>query len=156
VTHIQFIIDQLRRSIQGEAWHGPSVEEVVRGMDASTAAAHPVQGVHSIWEVLNHVSAWIEAVNVRLTGGAIELEGERDWPPVAATADDKEWNAARDTLAKRLRRLIETLETLNDEDLDAAVPDRDHNRAHMLAGLIQHNAYHAGQMALLKRAAAHR
>ena len=155
MTRVQFIVEQLRRSVESEAWHGPSVLEVLDGLDAKAAAAHPVEGLHSIWEVLNHVSAWIEAVNVRLTGRAVELEGERDWPSVTSTGK-KDWTLACDTLSHRLRRLIETLETLTDDDLDGPVPNRDHTRAHMLAGLAQHNAYHAGQMALLKRAMPHR
>jgi hypothetical protein len=40
-------------------------------------------------------------------------------------------------------------------ELNAPVPNRDYDRAHLLHGLAQHHAYHAGQMALLKRALQH-
>src|SRR6267378_3569421 len=33
------IVDQLRRAYEGEAWHGPSVREVLEGVTASQASA---------------------------------------------------------------------------------------------------------------------
>jgi len=43
------LADQLRRAFKGEAWHGPSVLEILDGIDAKRAATHPIDGVHSIW-----------------------------------------------------------------------------------------------------------
>jgi uncharacterized damage-inducible protein DinB len=155
MTEMEGIVDQLRRSLEGDSWHGPSVSEILDGVTAAQAAAHPVSGAHSIWELLHHVTAWVRAVHSRVLGSATELEGEADWPPVRDTGE-RAWTAALEDLRRAQADLIATLGTLHDVDLRGPVPNRDYDRAHLLHGLTQHHAYHAGQMSLLKRAAQHR
>ena len=149
------IIDQLHRSLEGDSWQGASIREILEGVTAREAAAHPVSGGHSIWELVYHVTAWVGAVHSRVLGKVTELEGEADWPPVRDTSE-KAWMAAFEDLRRSQSELIATLKTLSDLDLNAPVPNRDYDRAHLLHGLIQHHAYHAGQMSLLKKALQHR
>lgn len=148
---VEGIIDQLQRSIEGDAWHGPSIGEIVQGVTATQAAAHPVPGAHSIWELVHHATAWVRAVHARVLGNVAEPEGEADWPPVRDASEDA-WRGALEDLRRAQSELIAALRTLSDADLDARVPNRDYDRTHLLHGLTQHYAYHAGQMALLKRA----
>ena len=145
------IIDQLHRSLEGDSWQGASIREILEGVTAREAAAHPVPGGHSIWELVYHVTAWVRAVHSRVLGKVTELEGEADWPPVRDTSENA-WTAAFEDLRRSQSELIATLKTLSDVDLNAPVPNRDYDRAHLLHGLAQHHAYHAGQMSLLKRA----
>jgi uncharacterized damage-inducible protein DinB len=145
------IIDQLHRSVEGDSWQGASIREILEGVNAIEAEAHPVPGGHSIWELVYHVTAWVRAVHSRVLGKVTELEGEADWPPVRDTSD-KAWTEAFEDLRRAQSELIATLKALSDGDLNAPVPNRDYDRAHLLHGLAQHHAYHAGQMALLKRA----
>ena len=77
------IADQLRCAFQGEAWHGPSVLELLSDVDAATAAAHPLPDAHSIWELVLHVAAWDEAVNLRIVANKpVSLKGDKNFPPV--------------------------------------------------------------------------
>ena len=149
------IIDQLHRSLEGDSWQGASIGEILEGVTAPEAAAHPVPGGHSIWELVYHVTAWVRAVHSRVLGKVSELEGEADWPPVR-DINENAWTAAFEDLRRSQSELIATLKTLTDVDLNAPVPNRDYDRAHLLHGLAQHHAYHAGQMSLLKRALQHR
>ena len=148
------IIDQLDRSLEGDSWQGASIREILEGVTAREAATHPVPGGHSIWELVYHVTAWVRAVHSRMLGKVSELEGEADWPPVRDTSENA-WTAAFEDLRRSQSELIATLKTLSDVDLNAPVPNRDYDRAHLLHGLTQHHAYHAGQMSLLKRALQH-
>ena len=108
-------------------------------------------GVHSIWELLGHVTAWTRVVDSRVRGNIAELEGETNFPPVLE-ASEQAWSAVWEDFRRAERELAATLRGLNDDDLNGPVPNRDYNRSHMLHGLAHHNAYHAGQMSLLKRA----
>lgn len=54
------IADELRRAFYGEAWHGDSLFEILRGVTAAQAAARPITNAHSIWELVLHISAWME------------------------------------------------------------------------------------------------
>src|SRR5580700_4091961 len=79
------IADQLRRAFDGDAWHGDSVFEILNGVTATRAAARPIAGAHSIWELVLHIAAWDGAVLRRLGGTAIELRDEQNFPPVKDT-----------------------------------------------------------------------
>ena len=148
---IEGVIDELERSLEGEPWHGASLCEILKGVSAREAAAHPVVGAHSIWELAHHVTAWVRAVHSRVQGRATEPVGEADWPPVHDTSENA-WTVALEELRRSQLELIATLKTLTDADLSASVPSRGYDRAYLLHGLTQHHAYHAGQMSLLKLA----
>jgi len=146
---IEGVIDELQRSLEGEPWHGASMCEILAGVSAREAAAHPVPGGHSIWELVYHVTAWVRAVHSRVQRRATEPEGESNWPAVRDTSESA-WTVALEDLRQSQLELIVTLKTLSDADLSASVPNRDYDRAFLLHGLTQHHAYHAGQMSLLK------
>ena len=40
MSELEFIVDQLKRAFDGEAWHGPAFMEILDGINAETAAAH--------------------------------------------------------------------------------------------------------------------
>ncbi len=145
------ISDQLRRAIHGEAWHGPAILEVLDGVNAHTAAAHPIPNAHSIWELLNHVTAWTRAIMRRMDGQAVELEGDANFPPVSASSEPA-WQRAVSDFRAAQDELLSRLATITPEELAGIVPGRKYNFLFMLDGLVQHHLYHAGQMALLKKA----
>jgi uncharacterized damage-inducible protein DinB len=147
------IADQLRRAVEGEAWHGPSVMEILNGVDARTAAAHPIAGAHSIWEILHHLTGWTRAIVTRLNGQAIELEGADDWPPVADSSDAS-WQAAISSFSAAQQELLAKLKSMSNDELGMPVPGKNYTTSFMLHGVVQHHLYHAGQMAILKKAGA--
>ena len=151
VTAVGRIVDDLERAIDGDSWQGPSIREILDGVTPTDASSHPIAGAHSIWELVYHVTAWVRAVHERVLGNVCEPEGDNDWPPVRDTSDSA-WVQAFVNLRAAQRELVRTLNALTDAEMSAAVPNREYDRAHMLHGLAHHHAYHAGQMALLKRA----
>ena len=70
---VEFLADQIRRAFRGESWHGPSVLEVLAGVSAEDAAAHPIAGAHSIWEIVLHIRAW-ERVALRRIDEWLDLK----------------------------------------------------------------------------------
>ena len=151
MTETQNIIEQLRRALEADPWHGPSILQVLDGVTAEMAAAHPIPGVHSIWELLFHVTAWTRAVRSRVMNIATELEGETNFPPVNHTSEEA-WKASIEDLIQAHAEMFATVNGFTDADLTAPVPNRPYDRAFILHGLPQHHAYHGGQMALLKKA----
>jgi uncharacterized damage-inducible protein DinB len=145
------IADQLRRAVEGGAWHGPAVMEILNGVDASTAAAHPIADAHSLWEILHHITAWSRAVLRRLGGQAVELEGADDWPPVTDTSDAT-WQAAIASFRAAQQELLAKLKSMSNDELGMTVPGTNYSNSFMLYGVVQHHLYHAGQMAVLKKA----
>src|SRR5208283_2460455 len=87
------IADQMRRAFDGEAWHGDSLTEILEGVTAARAAAHPITGAHSIWELVLHIAAWDGAVLRRLGGAAVELSDAENFPAVRE-ASEAAWRKA--------------------------------------------------------------
>src|SRR5215475_7607077 len=87
------IADQLRRAFDGSAWHGPSLMELLKDVDASSAAARPLREVHSIWELVLHIQAWDGAALKRLDGKKAQLKGKQNFPLVP-TPTPAAWRAA--------------------------------------------------------------
>jgi hypothetical protein len=145
------LVDELRRAYDGDCWHGPPLLAVLGGVPAQLAATKHPPLAHSIWELVNHVSAWVEVVTRRITERrAIESPDAGDFPPVTTPSPDA-WAAALAELDQRYRALIGVVEELDPIRLDEVVPGKDYPVPVMLHGTAQHLAYHAGQIAFLKR-----
>jgi uncharacterized damage-inducible protein DinB len=145
------IADQLRHAFQGDAWHGPSLLELLSQVDAATATSHPLPEVHSIWELVLHVAAWDEAVNRRLVAGkAVTLNAAQNFPPVKDKTKAA-WKKAVAHLKKTHSNLVKTVSALPDSRLQERVPGKNYSVYFMLHGVVQHELYHAGQIAILKK-----
>jgi uncharacterized damage-inducible protein DinB len=140
---------------RGPAWHGPSISENLEGVGAGQAASHPVDGVHSIWEIVHHVIAWEREVVLCLAGKPhVTMQGEDDWPPVKDTSEEA-WEKTVADLRAAHSALAEAVKRFSEDDLEAIVPGRDFPWHVVLHGIIHHGIYHSGQIAILKKAATH-
>lgn len=145
------IADQLKRSVRGIAWHGPSVMEILADVTAEEAVQHPVADAHSIAEIVLHVTAWLRAAERGLSGTPTQLSSAEDWPGVPAAFD---WAEALEQLRDASKALGDRIKRLDADDLERLVRgnDQDYSTYALLHGVVQHNLYHAGQLALLKKA----
>ena len=145
------IAGQLRHAFDGDAWHGPALLELLADVDAATAASHPLPDVHSIWELVLHIAAWDQAVNRRMVAGkAIALNDAQNFPPVKIKTRAA-WKKAIAHLSKTHNALIKTVAALPDSRLQERVPGKNYDVYFMLHGVAQHELYHAGQIAILKK-----
>lgn len=152
MSEIKRIEDQLRRTYEGEAWHGPALKELLKDISAERAAMKPIAGAHSIWELVHHIIAWEDTVRQRLGGAAVDSPLEGDWTDIRDTGEAA-WRNILSKLAKSQQSLLDKIALLTDDNLNDIVPGRpQHSVYFMLHGVIQHNLYHAGQIAVLKRA----
>jgi uncharacterized damage-inducible protein DinB len=150
---IDALEDQLRRSMEGVAWHGPSVREALDGISAADAALHSISDAHSVWELVLHLCGSYQLVLRRLEGDASPFLPHEDWPPVP---DASEENWARDVaslyaLNARLRAAVHDFPV--GHLFEPLVADPPFPAFTQFIGLTQHDLYHAGQIVLLKRSA---
>jgi uncharacterized damage-inducible protein DinB len=153
MTEALRISDQLRRAFAGDAWHGDSVLEILNGVTAAQAAAHPVKNAHSIWELTLHIAAWDGAVLRRLAGNAVTLSDAENFPPVTDPSAAA-WRATLGHMQRMHEELVSAVAALPDSRLYDMVPGKEgahYTFYYMLHGVAQHELYHAGQIALLKK-----
>jgi len=151
MSEIERIADQLERGFEGDAWHGDPLMKILDSVTAQQAAARPVKGAHSIWEIVHHILAWKAAIPVRLRGEVKELLGQGDWPPVTDTTDPA-WRNCLSELREKHAELVKAVKKFPENKLEEMAPNRDHSYYVMLQGMVQHDLYHAGQIAILKKA----
>ena len=145
------LADQLRRAFDGSAWHGPAVLELLEDVNATTAAAKPLPDVHSIWELFLHIAAWDGAALRRLAGEKCQPTGTDNFPPVLK-ATEAAWRKAVAEAKRTHSTLVKMVAALPDTRLRDRVPGKRYDFYHMLHGIAQHELYHAGQIAVLKKA----
>ena len=152
MSEVRRILDQLDRAFSADAWHGPPIKSLLDGVTAEQASQRPIPHAHSIWEIVHHVTAWNAIVQHRLLGEEIKnVSQERDWPPVWE-ATEVAWKRSLQDLTDSYTRLPAAVENVRDDQLNGKVAGHDYSLYVMLHGDIQHILYHAGQIALLKKA----
>jgi uncharacterized damage-inducible protein DinB len=147
---IRRLEEQLRRSFQGEAWHGPSLMEALDGITAEQAAARPIRGAHSIEELVRHLLATYGLVLRRLQGNGAQLTPEEDWPQTQSA-----WQETVSALRRANAELCECVRGFDSAALDEQLVRESPTTAYQnFIGIVEHDLYHAGQIMLMKRALA--
>ena len=142
----------VRQTVTGPMWHGPSINESLDGLTYVAANSRPIAGAHSIWEIALHIASWADIARTRL-GPAIQRDPtrSRDWPPVPAPSPSA-WRQAVEQIGSAYDALANQVDWLKAEDLAKTVPGRDYTVETMVRGVIEHGTYHAGQIAILRKA----
>ncbi|HUS77346.1 MAG TPA: DinB family protein [Patescibacteria group bacterium] len=118
---------------------------------ADEAYDRPLKSRHTIWELTLHIAAWKGEVTKALRGETFRiLEPEQNWPPVES-ADEEAWREAKAMLRRVHGELIEALKGFDGARFDKKVKGAPFTFYVILHGLVQHDLYHAGQIAILRR-----
>ena len=153
-----FLDDQIERAHAGDPWHGSSRASILGDVTADEAHRHPGSAVHSIWQLVLHMTAWTREVTRRLQGHVASMPEMGDWPPPPATPDETSWRAALRALDEAHAAFRAAVRAVDPSRLGAPVND-ERNRelgtgvtfAQTINGLVQHDAYHSGQIAIVKK-----
>jgi uncharacterized damage-inducible protein DinB len=141
-----FTADEIDRSWRGEAWSGPALQEILAGVDETSARWTPGAGVHSIFELLLHVSCWERVARERVLGRAHTPSDAENFPHPSVS-----WKDALSAADAGHAALVEAVRALSDDGIGKTAPGCSYTLRFMLHGVAQHNLYHAGQMAILKK-----
>ena len=154
-SELERIRDQYRRAFEGQAWHGPSVLKLLEGVTPQQAAAHPIPGAHSIWELTRHIAAWERACKRRLEGDPAQLTDQEDWEPINDLSEAA-WESTKQQLIDNHRELLNAIANVDASRLNEPIikdTQLPYSSVYVtLHGGVQHDLYHAGQIAMLKKA----
>ncbi len=145
------LAEELRLVDTGDAWHGPALSELLEGVTAAAAAARPIVGGHTLWELVGHVAGWNDVWRRRLNGEAADEPDAGDFPVTPAVTEEA-WTGAKSWLREAHAGLVARVAALTGAELDARIPNREFTARFMVKGAIRHVVYHSGQIALLRKA----
>lgn len=155
-TECSRISAQLRSVLDGDAWHGPSLRDLLNDIGPQQASARPLSAAHSIWELTLHIEVWAHYALAAMHGTPIppfveNMPPEQNWPLIKESTPAA-WNAAREKVLRTGTDLASAIENFGDERLRETVPGRSYDFERLLRGSVQHCVYHSGQIAMLKKA----
>ncbi len=157
MSRIKNIIGEIENSVFGDPWHGSPVQKILGDITEEQANSRPVNNAHSIVELTLHMWAWTEEVMSRLKGNSPSDPEMGDWPN-PNNYKNENWDAIRNKFYISTKNLLGVLKNFPEEKLDETIGGlREPSLGTgitfeaMLHGLAQHNAYHSGQIAILKK-----
>lgn len=152
---IDFMLDLVDRGFDRQAWHGPNLMGALRGVSVEEAVYRPKPHRHNIWELAVHAAYWKYAIRRRITGekrGSFAYEGSNFFSrPDGRGATEAAWKADLALLKRMHRELRAAVATLRPADLARLSPKKKWTVAQEVAGIANHDIYHAGQIQLLRR-----
>lgn len=155
----KLLAENLQPAPRRRGWHGgPTPVGALRGVDARQAAWRPGPRRKSIWELALHIAYWKYAVRRRLEGA---LGGGRDgrfprtpsnWPAMPGVLGPATWAADVRLLRDEHSNLVEVVRHVPAGWLGRRLPGgRQWSHGELIVGIAQHDAYHTGQIQLVKR-----
>ncbi|MDQ2668963.1 MAG: DinB family protein [Gemmatimonadota bacterium] len=144
------LASRVGRAFTGPAWHGAPLSELLADVTFTEAAAHPFDDVHSIAELVGHIGAWTGVAERRLGGDAVVPDETDQWPDIDA-ANANAWASAIAACLAAHESLMRAVAAVDERHLATAVPGHDYDAATMVRGIVEHDAYHGGQIAMLKK-----
>jgi uncharacterized damage-inducible protein DinB len=142
------LLEQLNKAFGGEAWYGPPLRDLLDGVTEQQANQRPIAGGHTIHELVVHIGTWMDVVAHRITTTDAALTTVEDWSDLTG----KSWPATVQELEHAQSRIVDAVARLSTERLDENVPGNKHKIYDEVIGAIEHNIYHSGQIAQLRRA----
>jgi len=151
-TEITAIITEFNNVLSGRPWFGRSVYDMLEDVKESKAGIQPGKEGHSLIELIWHMNTWARFTYKRLQNSAeddLETSEALDWREIDPSIHT--WAVGVAEFKKINAAIVAKLQTADDSLLDVTVDFREYNFRFLLNGLIQHNIYHLGQIAMLTK-----
>lgn len=155
MTKPQQLADAFRRSIDGDAWHGPNLESLLTELTLAQAMWRPAKGLYSIAELTWHLHFWLQELRAVAGGRAYRnVSVEEQWPPKGAKqllTNEAAWQDLVAAVVACSQSVGQQLAKLSAKEFTRPLEQRDYDLEFFLLGMLQHNAYHGGQISLLRK-----
>ena len=134
----------------GTPWIDVSIAGTLTKITAEEAAAKVLPGRNSIWEIVNHLVCWRENVLQRVNGEVLPPPENNYFMPVADVSE-LAWKNTLKRFEASQQQWISFLENFNEKDFEIVYLKKKFTYYEQMLGILQHDAYHLGQIALIKK-----
>jgi len=149
---IEILLAALDDAYDKTGWHGPTLRGAVRRVNAREAVWRPDKGSHCIAEIVVHCAYWKYAGHRRLTGGkrgGFPIKGS-NWFAVPDKLSDSKWKESLRLIDEMHARMRATIASLPANRLAVVPTGAKVTNLKMIYGLAAHDAYHAGQIRIIR------
>lgn len=148
LVEINRLLKQFAALQHGDCWIGVNFKEALHGIDAITAATRIAAKGNSIWMLTAHITYWRTRVTNR-------LHGNDNTPPfndftLPDELTNASWKQTQLDFEAAYHTLRHAIQVMKDERLDTPSPRAGQTFYQLIAGCLQHDAYHLGQIVFIK------
>ena len=153
-TELESLIQQYRDVQNGVLWMGANYLRRFNELEGKDAFRRPLPDLHSIAEILSHLTLWRQETILKIqTGsGSKTEECEENWLPNEKLIP-LGWSTVRANYEESLETIIDLLADQDDSFLDQEYFDTDFKGHYpyrfVLQGMLHHDLYHLGQIGLI-------
>ncbi|WP_137789272.1 DinB family protein [Bacillus sp. E(2018)] len=146
MNRAEFLVNVLDSTFDKENWYAP-LKPAIEGLTAKQASWRPPgEATKSIWENVNHLIYYKERLVATLVGEEwTRMDGNDTFFIIKPTEEDDDWNLTINRAENVHNKLKELLTKMSSEDL------RDNGLESDLIDILLHDAYHTGQIMLLRK-----
>lgn len=134
----------------GSPWLGVNWVETLNKISAEQASKRIAEGRNSIWEITNHVIQWRLNVLRRVQGEVIVSPDHNYMLPVENTSESA-WKNTMEALTVSQEKWLEFLKKFDENEFSRKYPNNQMTYYEHIHGILQHDAYHLGQIVLLEK-----
>jgi uncharacterized damage-inducible protein DinB len=147
MSELDKITRLINKTFYKGAWYGPSVIEVLQGINQENSNKK-LPHTHSIISLVTHMTSWRNYVIKKLNNeNDFEVSEALNFP---VTTD---WLSALEDLYKSQRDLLAAIESFPETRLSELVPNTTYKYTFytLIHGIIHHDIYHIGQIILIRK-----
>jgi uncharacterized damage-inducible protein DinB len=134
----------------GSPWIDINLTSVLQDISAEQASKRGLKNCNTIWEITNHIIDWRLNVLQRVQGKTIESPDSNYFEPVTDTSE-KNWADTLQQLSSVQKDWLEFLDDIDSGELEKVYIPNSMTYYEHINGIIQHDAYHLGQMVILTK-----
>lgn len=134
----------------GHPWIDVNLLHTLAPLTAQQAAARVIPQLNTIWEIMNHLISWRKNVLQRIQGSVITTPDNNYVEPVKNTSE-KAWKNTLRQLAATQESWVQLLATFDKKDFEKIYSNNQMSYYEHIQGILQHDAYHLGQIVLLAK-----
>ena len=135
---------------KGTPWIDVNIVGTLNNITAAQSAKKIASNRNSIWEIVNHIISWRLAVLQRIQEKQIVVPENNYFEPVKDPSESA-WKNTLQQLEFSQQQWVAFLKTFKEADFEKLYQKRNMNYYEHIHGIIQHNAYHLGQITLLSK-----
>ncbi len=134
----------------GHPWLDVTLQDTLSRISAEQANQRPIKDGNTIWEIVNHLIAWRENVLRRVQGEVIQTPSN-NYIEKITDVSEAAWQQTLENLETTQKEWLYFLSTFNETDFSNEYPVNKLTYYQHIHGIIQHDAYHLGQIVLLAK-----
>jgi hypothetical protein len=150
MSHLQFLAQSLQNLYDGTPWIEVTFAEHLRRVDAKLAVQH-IKRSNCIWQIVNHIIFWHQRVLRYMNEEPAEQDGDLPDFYLPENHGEENWEATKHRLEHAVKQLADAIRAFPEDRLYEVFPGTQYPAAHYFHGVVEHAAYHLGQIVLLSK-----